>query len=413
MPAGVVTQVLTKALLRLGTGRDDARAKMQRVMSTARINRDAEERDLLLVVVGAGASFDCLPDAPLQIFDPLSGDGGLTWNEVRPPVTRDLVLGSGFHNKVLNRYPAAGGLADELRQRLAVNATSETLEQVLSEISARESHDPDTSIRMLALRYYLRDLFFACADYVSAPSLGGVTNYTRLVAQSNAWATANHGRVCFVNFNYDMLLDSACSAGTRYAIGIEPQDPNGVFSLVRPHGSIAWEQRSGEGGSSYSSKRRIAQTVLEDWRVPSVSPVIHVDLTTPDTSALYSVQPSIPVMALPLPAKSEETLVWPDEQRRFFESLAGQASKVVILGWRGVDEHFTPYLARAARQDCALLIVAGGDQEEARKETVRIEQRLVTVGGRHASSAPSAERHITGFSTFMASGHYRNFLDQQ
>ena len=105
-----------------------------------------------------------------------------------------------------------------------------------------------TALSLLAFRFYLRDLFFACADYAQSPVISrGLTNYTELVQTSYECASARSGHVCFVTFNYDLLLDEACVAETRYAIGLPPTS-DGRLSLLRPHGAVAWEWQSTELG---------------------------------------------------------------------------------------------------------------------------------------------------------------------
>jgi hypothetical protein len=117
---------------------------------------------------------------------------------------------------------------------------------------------------------------------------------------------------------------------------------------------------------------------------------------------------------LPLPGKTDEALVWPDHHSAFFNSLEGRATKVDVLGWRGMDGHFTPLLSRAARPDCTLLIANGGDDmESARVEAQNIEERMAALGARDGARRTPAEMRHTGFTTFTQSGHSRTFLEQQ
>jgi len=43
------------------------------------------------------------------------------------------------------------------------------------------------------------------------PPVRRVINFTELVRRCYRWARATDGRVCFVNFNYDFLLEHACA----------------------------------------------------------------------------------------------------------------------------------------------------------------------------------------------------------
>jgi hypothetical protein len=343
--------------------------------------------EVLVVVIGAGASFDCAPiDNHVAIEDPRGfGRGRHTWPEVRPPLTLDLVGPSAFRNQILNRYRAGGigTLVNEVRRALEGSDDTITLENALSAFEQRSAHNNMTALSLLAFRFYLRDLFFACADYAQSPVISaGFTNYTELVQTSYEWASARSWHVCFVTFNYDMLLDEACVAETPYAIGLQPTS-DGRLSLLRPHGAVAWEWQSTELGLFGSSRVANAQSLLEQRQVPDVSERdLHIDMFRPEEVRGGSRAAAAPAIALPMPGKSEDDFVWPDSHREFLGSLRGRVTKVAVIGWRAVDDHFTRLLTEVARPQCSMLVVTGNPSDAAaRQEAGDIDERLYAVGG--------------------------------
>jgi hypothetical protein len=189
--------------------------------------------DALLVVVGAGASFDCLP--PSSLFLPQLPD--------RPPLTKDLAGPNGWSNQLARQYPDVQPLIDALRSDLLKTGPSPdqravTLESALGDHLEQRNVDPNVARHVIAMRFYLRDLLRGAAGRMLEAN-GGMTNYTTLVRRSYQWAARTGTHVCFVSFNYDPLLETACQAYFRF-------DPSNLWtylddryaSVLKPHGSF-------------------------------------------------------------------------------------------------------------------------------------------------------------------------------
>lgn len=184
--------------------------------------------EVLLVIVGAGASFDCLQDERSDNFAvDTGGVEGLrqrVWGEVRPPLTKDLVADNAIVRTLATRYPQTRPLIDHLRDRLGVipgttASPTTTLEEALADYRDLRSSNPQAARHVAAFRFLLRDYLWASTDYALAPSFtGGFTNYTRLVRIAYEWASANHSHVCFVSFNFSPkpLAMASSSSGKRW-----------------------------------------------------------------------------------------------------------------------------------------------------------------------------------------------------
>jgi hypothetical protein len=91
----------------------------------------------------------------------------------------------------------------------------------------------------------------------------------------------------------------------------------------------------------------------------------------------------IPALALPLVNKA--AFVWPEEQDRFFreELLNGCFKRVLLVGWRAAEGHFTALLPRLVPPTAKMLIVTGGGSSElARQEGTEVVTNFGTPIGR-------------------------------
>jgi hypothetical protein len=97
----------------------------------------------LVVVIGAGASKDCVAQGSISEFD----------NEFRPPLTRELFEFRPSFNKILQKYPKVRALSEELRTRLR---DGEGLESVLKEID--DNSNLQVKKQVLEIQLYLQEL---------------------------------------------------------------------------------------------------------------------------------------------------------------------------------------------------------------------------------------------------------------
>src|SRR5262245_1211896 len=97
---------------------------------------DLEDRDTMLVILGAGASFDCIPHEGMdrlsfkeQVLDAEVQPRGLPALSLangRPPMTQQLSERKPLLNWALNRWRWARPVVDYLRQELAPHRRSGT-----------------------------------------------------------------------------------------------------------------------------------------------------------------------------------------------------------------------------------------------------------------------------------------------
>jgi hypothetical protein len=247
------------------------------------------------------------------------------------------------------------------------------------------------------MRFYLRDLLWDAATEVLKAN-GGITNYTDLVTRCFQWAAKANSHVCFVSFNYDHLLESACRAHFGLKVDSLPSYlGNPIASVLKPHGSVLWNwvhpdlsdrvfpYQMTTGKSAEPAITSGEPDTIESWDVyASDEPRNQVGVGNTQRMAL-------PAVALPMTQKSH--FVWPPEQDKFIRETIpnGSFGRVAIIGWRAAEIHFTELLNRLIPNDSRCLIVTGGTDEIAMMDAAetsanlgeirhRVEERVVPEG---------------------------------
>jgi len=176
---------------------------------------------MLMVIIGAGASFDSSADHRAS-----------TYSLKRPPLANDL-----FHHRYGRfraQFPQFQGVLAEL-----VPKAGRSVEDVLQRLQGESGANPMRHQQLAAIRYYLRSLLSVVpAEWLSV--VGGFTNYNALLDQIN-----NHRKgsepVCLVTFNYDTLLETALAkeCGMSWDV-MDDYISHTEFKLFKLHGSTNW-----------------------------------------------------------------------------------------------------------------------------------------------------------------------------
>jgi hypothetical protein len=298
---------------------------------------------MLMVIFGAGASYDSSPDFPPPAIPAGQQNLGnsppesLSRERWRPPLANGLFDNPGHaFSDIVQRYPKLSHILPLLRRR----SSGKSVEEVLEQLQGESKGNPEGQRELTSVRYYLRDLLFeVTAKWLEETD--HITNYTPLI-RDILRLTKDGESVCLVTFNYDLLLDNAL-----WTYGYKPQEPEDhlrshpVLKLFKPHGSVDWA-------------RRIRLTYDETLsRQGIIDAAGDIDLM-PDFRRLNPVQadgnPSrqtfFPVIAIPLQNKTEETFAWPVEHASQLQELLPSVTKILIIGWRAREAHFIQLLMR-------------------------------------------------------------------
>jgi hypothetical protein len=97
---------------------------------------------VLLVVIGAGAPYGCFDAWPSRdaINAPEGTDFGQTdWQNVRPPLTKNLLEANPYRNMLRNRYRQALPLIDELSETTG-GPNAQPLEEALAAYQGKATY---------------------------------------------------------------------------------------------------------------------------------------------------------------------------------------------------------------------------------------------------------------------------------
>ena len=366
----------------------------------------SEATDVLLVIVGAGASNDCIPGGKHHALVRLGDLPQFQAQDVVPPMTHGLLRGP-LSSHIMGRFPAASNVVAALhRQMRTESPDSESLEQAFAEYQDSHAHTPEGRRHVLAMRFYLRDLLWTCSNFMDMPQVtqGRITNYTHLVGVLSDWANdETHDRhVCFVSFNYDLVLDRACGRYWQHNF----TDPDSYLalprvSILKPHGSVQW-YRPLRGQPSLDPSTADARAIQHASEDPDQSWLTRTVLGTDDAATGHVAQPGIPALGLPMAGRTK--FAWPPEHQAHLEQLRGKVRRVLTVGWRGAEPHFNKYfgeLINTEGPEPRLLVVTGGSPGPAKRDADHVHG---AIGADLDPPALGFEAYHDGFDQFRSQG---------
>lgn len=327
---------------------------------------------MLMVIVGAGASYDSLPSFPPAAHPILDG---------RPPLANDLFADRPVLRESLSRFPACHPIVPYLRSL----RSGASLESILGELRAEAVDHPARLSQLVAVRYYLHDMLSACEQQWEAAGRG-ITNYITLLDQIDRWRTEDE-RVCLITFNYDRLLENALRANgflnitdlSHYVL------PDRSFHLIKLHGSVDWGLEV-DTPLTYGPNSPVWTIVSElTARAGAIQVSSRFRRVTERPIAVQSGTILFPAIALPLESKQE--FMCPPEHLEALTTAIPEIDRILMIGWRGTENHFLRLLKeKGLRTKPRLFFVAGS--HDAARETM---QHLDSAG-------------IQGENTFFAGG---------
>lgn len=282
---------------------------------------------MLVVILGAGASYDSDPDTPPDQAA-----------RSRPPLTKELFDRVRFGH-ILSEWEECTVLIPELR----LAARRGAVEQRLEEFRDEGQHAQHVNHAVEALRYYLRSVIETeCGAWYRA--LDRVTTYVELTRQLERWRAPRNERITFITFNYDTLLEESI----RVVFG-EPRfhrmdgylAPD--YTVIKLHGSTDWRHPAQPSFDEFYEQSWVKDLL----RAPNgpdhvllraianfdVSPRI-VTVTEGSSDLLFSV----PALAIPTVTKSD--FECPQEHLSAMNDALNTMTKLVVIGWRGMETHF-------------------------------------------------------------------------
>jgi hypothetical protein len=279
---------------------------------------------MLLVILGAGASYDSTPERRVATYP-------TDEYPYRPPLADQL-----FDRPVFRKTLSEFNHARALISRFAPLPKGMTVEQVMDQLQTEAEKHPIRQSQLAALRLYLRQIVGMCSDTWLAQS-DHFTNYYTLLDQLTTWRDEANQPVCIVTFNYDLMLEDALST---YGLTIESIDSyvnNPDLHVIKPHGSVNWA--------------RLVNTPIDPPSVENMIRAAASGLQISDNYILasrYGTQDTNGRMhypAIALPIESYKEFECPANHLKRLEQCLRDTRAIVIIGWRATEKPFLRLMA--------------------------------------------------------------------
>jgi hypothetical protein len=310
----------------------------------------------LVVIFGAGASFDSNPDVPVGGFD-----------EDRPPLANNLFdMDREATKAAAAAFPRAAPAL--MAARAAVKAGA-TIEGTLTRLQAEAEDDPHARSQLMALRFYLQRVLTQVPDAWDAKAVRQTT-YVSMLDQLARWQRETDRRLCLITFNYDLLLERACTIvyGHQFA-GMDSYLSGPGFRLYKPHGSVDWAQPASWRGSVYSDPDAARRAICDDPDLTAEDEYVQRSATDRVIwrERQHGLVAWLPAIAIPVERKPAVLLS--ADHRAALEADLSDAVAVLAVGWRAREDHFLQVLQHSL-PGSPLPMVAVAESRDAARETV-------------------------------------------
>lgn len=333
---------------------------------------------MLLVVLGAGASYDAVPAFPSSID-----------HDDRMPLTDDLFRRR--YEGLIEAVPRMTPVVPELRAA----GGGAPLELILEGLQEQARDYPERLRQLMAVRYYLH-MLIAERDQAWYDAAVRVTNYARLFDEIRR-LVPHEEPVAIVTFNYDRLIEWALRD-----IG-EPLEESmdgyvsGRFKVFKMHGSVDWGRDISEMPEARSSPDGFSRMEHYIAVAPDIKLSNNIRLVRGEYPiANYGNQPMVPAMAIPLQRKQDFEL--PAAHLAVMRELLHQADNLLVIGWKAADDPFLIELREHAVRGLPGTVVSGTNPDA-------VAQRF-----RDFNIRGGLEPIPGGFTAFLESGGLRDAL---
>jgi len=338
----------------------------------------------LAIILGAGASFDCVPDLRLVAQSDLGERRHLVKQpNYQPPIVSKM-LGSEAFNEFLNDHLEAADIFNDIRMEVSKEVS---FEKALR--SRWKSEIEHIRYKMRFVPIALQKFFYRASQaYTNQPA-----NYMALVGQ-----TVGRGiTTAFVTVNYDTILDKVLC---RFRPGPHDKRLTTVGSyisepdwlLVKLHGSVDWGYRL--GGTEGSIEAVVATQELRSFAREEIEVLRSPEELHDGPTPFYP--------ALALPVEGKYGFVCPPSHEAALVGYLQDCRNFLLIGFSARDSDLLDCLSANVPGEGHvrnLWIVTGpGDLED-------VEKRLHSVAPFKGNLAYIPPEHTyTSFTDFVRRG---------
>jgi hypothetical protein len=330
---------------------------------------------VLLVIFGAGASYDSVPHLPPP-GNPVARQ--LPHEDDRPPLANELFENREHFVEAMQRFQPCMAIVPFLRKK------GVAVEEELARLQLQAKTFPRAHQELAAIRYYLHFALWECQKRWSERHRG-ITNYATFLREVERWRFEGSQRVCFVTFNYDTMLEQAMEQVLGYQFDdFSRYVSRETYSLIKLHGSISW-------GWEIDALRKP--------RNPNEVINAAADLKLSEQHRRVSRHPmlfddgSVGFPAISIPVHKKDEFACPREHVEALARLLPNVTKIITIGWRASEEKFLAMLTArltGLKRNLDLLVVSGS--VKGARETIANLGHLTA----HFSTKQSIEEGFTG-----------------
>jgi len=356
---------------------------------------------MLMVIIGAGASYDSCPTYP-------AGRRPKSSNEVvdedhRPPLANQLFDNRPAFAKALVGYPECLKIAPYLRQL----PQDKTLEAVLQDLQSAAVKYPEKERQFAEVRCYLHDVITRSAQSWSEVGMG-VSNYKTLLYEIDRTRKTTEP-VCLVTFNYDTLLDDALwHSGLSIDKLADYIGRHAYYRLFKLHGSVNWAREvelTLLGNTNMGDPHGVLRQVIARAKEMRVTDRY---LFSP-SKVMGIVQGKLAFPAIAVPVERKQQFECPEFMLEELRKLLPEVTAILTIGWRATEAHFLELLKQGVKRSVQLHVVAGPRIRNYDPPGEEVSARLCTALPHNSYSPPFIDPG--GFTDFILTGRARQFLD--
>jgi hypothetical protein len=281
---------------------------------------------MLLVIFGAGASFDSSPPVRQTTVDP-----------VPPPLAQDLV--SPQFARIAREVPTSQQIIARLRRRMTADPPG-SLESELAALSTTSATSAVRRQQLAAFRFYLYRVIEQTVEQW-LHFTHGFTNYIDLLDPILDWHEKTGAPVRLATFNYDVMLDRAVEHMLNYRFtGFADYISREDVRLFKLHGSTSWSRVIPTELDDMSTVNAAMALAAENELTGGEFRHAPVDNQVRGRQSPQDAKPretTIPAIAVPMAGKTDFECPEPllDALRADLPSV----THLLIVGWRAAEPH--------------------------------------------------------------------------
>jgi hypothetical protein len=230
----------------------------------------------------------------------------------------------------------------------------------------------------------------------------GLSNYATLIGYIERFRRSDEP-VVLITFNYDTLIERALSLHfddfTFKAINDYVRRPN--YKLFKLHGSVNWGNPIVDDArlDVHETAERLKNAIIEISDSIQYENDVFAVLDEPQVV----VKEWVYVPAISIPVQTKSLFSCPENFLSLLESFLDGVSNLLVIGWRGGEEHFLKRAVPVLNRNVDLNLTIVSDTDRSANET---QARLVTAGLR----AARVREYSGGFTKFILSDDVKIFL---